>query len=367
MKVGGNVPAAILIVDDTPANLLVLETVLAPLDRKIVRAASGEAALRECLNTEFAVILLDVKMAGLDGFQTASLIRGRAKTREVPIIFITAYDAELQEARRAYGLGAVDYLPKPFDVEILRYKVAAFIRLYEQEEELRRLADELRQRERFIGVLGHDLRNPLASIHMATSLLTRAPDLAPRHRDHVQRVVRATKRMDALVSDMLDLTRGQLAGGIPVRPEPTDLAAVCKEIVDEMRAVHPDREIVLSTDGNCVGSWDPARLTQALSNLIGNALQHCKANPIRVSLQASGERVTLSVSNPGLIPKETRERLFQPFQRGSGASPGLGLGLYIVREIVKSHGGKIEVQSDAENRETTFVVVWPRRESQPQC
>ncbi len=181
-------PAEILIVDDRPANLLALEALLAPLGRRVIRAESGEAALRVLLSTQVAVILLDVQMQGLDGFQTAALIRGNRRTRETPIIFVTAYDLEFKQARRAYDLGAFDYITKPFDNEILCHKVRAFIRYFEQGEQLRKAEEEAHLRDVFVGVLGHDLRNPLSTIQAGTALLHESNDVPARHQKTIERV-----------------------------------------------------------------------------------------------------------------------------------------------------------------------------------
>lgn len=354
----------ILIVDDHPGNLLALDATLSPLGRTIVHADSGEAALKALLVRKFAVVLLDVQMRELDGFQTAALIRGRRSTKNLPIIFLTAYDAEFRQARRAYDLGAFDYIVKPFDPEILRHKVAAFVRLYEQEAQLLEASESARIRDVFIGILGHDLRNPLGTIQMATTLLERAATEIPeRHAKNVARISRAAKRMEQLIEDVLDFTRGQLGGGIPVNRNSANLGAICQHIVEESQTANPRRQILLTTEGDLSGSWDAARLAQVVSNLVGNAVRHGAKDPVRVAAIGAAQDVRVSVSNPGFISEKIVARLFEPFRRGDDSSAGLGLGLYIVREIIRAHGGQVEVQNDRERCETVFSFVLPRVDS----
>lgn len=367
-------PAKILIVDDRPANMIALEALLAPLDRPIVRATSGEEALRQILTTDFAVILLDVLMPGMDGFETASVIRARPRTREIPIIFLTAFDSEFHKARKAYDLGAFDFITKPYDPDIVRHKVAAFVRLFEQAELLRQQAEELyaqrsavskaeedkRTRDVFIGVLGHDLRNPLGAIANAAVLLQSARDLPERHRSTVERIARSAKRMERLINDVLDFTRGELAGGIPVSRESADLETICRHVIDELQPTHRDRPITLTVRGRTDVYCDTARVAQLLSNLIGNALQHASRGDVRVVVGAVGDPIRLMVTNMGCIPADVLPRLFQPFRRGDSSSAGLGLGLYIVREIACAHGGRVTVDCDTAVGETVLTVELPR-------
>ncbi len=348
-------PAKILIVDDQAANLLALEAVLAVLGREIVRAQSGEEALKRVLSSDFAVVLLDMKMGGLDGIETATHMRSIARTRDTPIIFITAYESDVGEVRRAYDLGAFDFITKPFDADILRYKVAGFVRLYEQ-------AEQLRQQDMFIGVLSHDLRNSLGAIAMAADLLGMKSTLSDDDRRIVERITRSSGRMKVLIHDVLDLTRGRVGGGIPVSRQRAALDEICRQVVDELQAAYEKRPIAVEVKGDVVGQWDPARIGQVVSNLIGNALAHSPSGPISVVIDGgAADSVRLSVSNSGCIPSDVLPRLFEPFrpsQRNSAA--GLGLGLYIVRELVHSHGGRVEVRSDTPGDQTTFTVELPR-------
>jgi PAS domain S-box-containing protein len=221
-------------------------------------------------------------------------------------------------------------------------------------------------REQLMGILGHDLRNPLGAILAATGLLRRREDLAAPARDHVYRIDRAARRMAELIRTLLDFTQVRFHGMLPVSPAPTDLAEVARAIVDELRAAEPDRTIELDVRGDARGQWDPARLGEVLSNLVGNALAHgAAAEPVHVAIDLDGDDVRLRVHNGGVaIAPELKGELFEPFRRGAqpdGASRarGLGLGLYIVRQIVLAHDGDITVDSTATDG-TTFTIRLPR-------
>jgi sigma-B regulation protein RsbU (phosphoserine phosphatase) len=221
-----------------------------------------------------------------------------------------------------------------------------------------REASELR--EQFIAVLGHDLRNPLASINAGVSIMLRKGQEAatPELLDLMQRSIR---RMQVLIDNVLDLTRTRLGGGLMLQIERSvALGPVFAQVVDELRMAHPDREIVTSIETGIMLDCDPGRLGQLLSNLLGNALTHGSADAaVRIQGDIEGGKFRLSVANEGdPIPPATMERLFQPFYRGeAGASRvGLGLGLYIASEIAKAHGGTIEAISDTSKTMFRFVM-----------
>ncbi len=234
------------------------------------------------------------------------------------------------------------------------------------EEELRR---EGEFRERFIGILGHDLRNPLSAIAVAAHVLSHQSKLPPAEREVVTRIASSASRMARMVDDLLDLSHSRLKGGIPIAPRLCDLAEICRQAVSELELANPDRKLEFQVKGDGGrGYWDPDRMAQVVSNLVGNALQHGAVDaPVRVVLRGSGPGVQLEVGNQGPpIPEEEAENLFDPFRRGAlpdGASVphrSLGLGLYIVHEIVTAHGGEIGVRS-SQREGTTFTIRLPRR------
>src|SRR5437868_5488310 len=193
--------AKILLVDDRAENLVALEAALRPLDQELVSAHSGEEALRCLLNDEFAVILLDVQMPGMDGFETAAHIKERERSRHIPIIFLTAISRELHQQLRGYEVGAVDYLAKPFDPWVLRSKVAVFVDLYEKTRRVEAQADQLSRSntelEQFAKLVSHDLRNPLVSVVGYLEMLGEgaAGALAPEPKEFVDRAMRAAQSM----------------------------------------------------------------------------------------------------------------------------------------------------------------------------
>jgi phosphoserine phosphatase RsbU/P len=216
-------------------------------------------------------------------------------------------------------------------------------------------------REQFMSILGHDLRNPLGAIAFAAASLLRADDLPSRHQRTVARIARGADRMSRMITDLLDFARGHLGQGIPVDRVRGELAATCRQIVEEFVTAKPDRDISLGVSGDTSGEWDLDRVAQVVSNLVSNALEH-GLDPIRINLSGETDAVHLVVSNRGSpIPPSAVSTLFHPFSRVAGAHrTGLGLGLFIVNEIVRSHGGTVDVKSN-EAEGTEFSVRWPKR------
>jgi two-component system, sensor histidine kinase and response regulator len=369
-------PHAILVVDDAPTNLVAYRAALESLGREIVTATSGGEAIQLLGRQQFSLLLIDVRMPGMDGFATVELLRGQLQ-RPTPVIFITgAGDAATM--RRAYHFGAVDYLVKPVPADILRGKVRNLLALYDQAIELEKSAallmkqhqriaeaDALLQRkDTNIGILAHDLRNPLAAIVTGLNLLGRLPETSERGHRTLERINRSALRMAMMIRDILDYTRGRLGGGIPLNREPTDLALISRSVVDEICAGHPTVHIEVETAGLLTGDWDAARIEQALSNLIANAVQHGGRD---VRLIASGEEpddVVVTVRNGGApIPEAKIPTLFDGFAKGDDNPAGLGLGLFIVREIIQAHEGSVTVTSSAEG--TAFTFRLPRRPRRP--
>jgi signal transduction histidine kinase len=353
---------AILIVDDHQVNLVALEATLEPLGYRIVRAGSGTEALKQLLEHDFVLIVMDVHMPDLDGYQTTALIRERRRSREIPVVFLTAVYNQPEHTRRGYELGAVDYITKPFDPEVLRAKVRALVGLYMrgQRAERERTQEVERLKDLFLGAIGHDLRTPLNAIILASHLMARDDENAvPVHRAYAQRIERAGRRMQRMIDDILDLTRGQFSGGIPLSLRPTNASDVCRAVIDEHRLAHPGRAVQLEAPGDVHGCWDPGRLGRVVANLVGNAIDHSK-EAVRVRLLDAGESAIIEVRNGGSpIDPAILPHIFEPFRRGESDTSGLGLGLFIVREIAQAHGGSVEVHSTA-GEGTTFTVTLPK-------
>jgi signal transduction histidine kinase len=231
------------------------------------------------------------------------------------------------------------------------------------EEELRQTAEF---RERFLGIVSHDLRNPLNAILLSANALIRSEGIPERPMKSIRRITTSAERMERMISELLDFTRGRLGGGIPIHPRPFNLRHLCRHVLEELEASHPDRELRLEAQGDFQGEWDQDRLAQVLGNLGKNALQYSPANTrVDFVLRDEGDTVRVEVHNEGPpIPAERLSQVFEPFQRAVGEEPhtssGLGLGLFIVQQIVAAHGGTVEVRS-TEAEGTTFTVRLPRR------
>ena len=221
-------------------------------------------------------------------------------------------------------------------------------------------------REQFQDILGHELRNPLTSIIVGATLLTKSESISVREVGVATRILNSAGRMDRMVGDLLDLTRTRLGAGIPITPKPIDLLPVCEQVIAELEGVHLDCQVQFKPKGDLRGEWDSDRIAQVLSNLVANALQYgCDDGAVKVVAQGHGEDVVLRVHNQGQpISGPAMKTIFDPMVRQPGPEgdkhpTGLGLGLYIAREIATAHGGTIEVTSTRKEG-TTFVVQLPR-------
>jgi signal transduction histidine kinase len=224
-----------------------------------------------------------------------------------------------------------------------------------------------RTRDQFLAVLGHDLRNPLGAILMSAGLLTSTRGTEERTVEVAARILSSGGRMQRMVNDLIDLTRTRLGSGIPIAPRRMDLDELAREVLAELRAFHPHRRFEYHSEGDLRGVWDPDRLAQVLSNLVGNALQHGEpARPIEVVAREDAEEVVIEVHNDGdAIPRALLANIFEPMVRElrraeDPGSTSLGLGLHITREIVVAHGGTVMVTSTG-TEGTTFSVRLPRR------
>jgi two-component system sensor histidine kinase/response regulator len=359
-------PVKCLLVDDLEENLLALSALLRADDVELLTARSGPEALELLLVHEVALALLDVQMPNMDGLELAELMRGSERTRQVPIIFVSAGARDQHHVFKGYESGAVDFLYKPIEPRILKNKAEVFFQLYRQKQqlalELQERTETLRLNEMFAAVLGHDLRSPLsAMLSCAYQIQRRSED--PLVHEAATRMLISGRRMARMVDDMLDLARARLGGGIPLQPELVDLRTLVQRVVREHQVAFPDRRIEIHHEGEFSGHWDPIRLAQVASNLIGNALQHGEGSEeIRVRLDGTQTHwAVLSVANAGAIASAALPHLFDPFgtSQHSRRGNGLGLGLYIVQQIVQAHRGTVEVQSNS-GTHTVFSVKVPR-------
>jgi CheY-like chemotaxis protein len=350
-------------VDDRPDNLLALEAVLDPLDAQLVRAGSGEEALRALLSGDFAVIILDVQMPGMDGFETARLIKARDKTRNVPIIFLTAISGEAEHHLQGYRSGAVDYVYKPFSPEALRAKVAVFLELWRQGNQLDRqraaISDQLREVERLNGELERsnaalerlasaaaaEIQQPLDNVAGLLDLLV------ARHRDALGEEARLlivrteanVARARARVATLLEYAR---VSGEGFELEPVDLADVVDEAAGA-RAGELERGGVHVVTGELPRvRGDRSQLVKLFGVLLDNAIRHGGIRPltVRVDAEAGPVLATVTVANDGTpIDPEIRPRLFTllPMEANGNGAGDVPTGLAVARRIVEGHGGVI--------------------------
>lgn len=238
-------------------------------------------------------------------------------------------------------------------------------------ESVARFSEMLRDSQNvFMAILGHDVRNPLGAISMGAQILMYDENLPVAHQSVVGRILDSTTRVNELVGDLLDFSTSHLGGGIPITPAAYDLAPPCELVIGEMRTFHPERQIALEMSGNLVVTWDRARINQALSNLVANAVQHgAEGQPVWVTVQDAAADVTITVQNQGpAMDAASMRTIFDPAkrfamrplkERNHTGNDNLGLGLYITREVVSAHGGRIALSS-TEVEGTTFTLTLPR-------
>jgi signal transduction histidine kinase len=394
----------ILMVDDDPANLLALEAVLETLDEQLVQARSGEQALKCLLDDDFAVILLDVKMPDMDGFEAASLIRHRERSRHTPIIFLTGLKDE-DYLQHGYYLGAVDFLFKPVVPEILKSKVSVFVELSRQRELLRRNSEALERKNReleraieiqrraeedilrlnaeleqrvaertaelkwsndelrqFAYVASHDLQEPLRTVSTYTQLLARKFEhvLEGDATQYVQFIVESVQRMHTLLSDMLTYSRVNDLLTDTVRT--IDCTGVLQWVLMNLSAAIRETGATITHDPLPKVQADETQLVQLFQNLIGNAIKYRGPEPPRIHVSARPEdgSYVLSVRDNGIgIDPQYHDRVFGIFKRLHGREyPGTGIGLAICKKIVERHGGRIWVDSKS-GEGATFSFTLP--------
>lgn len=355
---------AVLIVDDRASNLLALEAVLDRLPIRLMRAYSGEEALVLNAEHQFALVLLDWRMPGIDGVETARLMRECEPVRQPPVMILTAHPPELEEIKTAYAAGVVDFLQKPYAAEVLAAKVSVFVELFVQREKLRMYERALRERfeRELVGIVSHDLCSPLSAISLAAESALRRGESSEHNRRSFEIIQSAAGRATRLVHDLLDYTQVLHGTGFPIKREKFCLFELAQEIARELRVSFPSTEFVFERDGTTDGLWDRDRMAQLLTNLVGNAATYGRGASVGLRIVGGEAEVSLHVHNDGEpIPSEQIPELFEPMKRGTGArgSGHVGLGLFIVNEVVRAHGGTISVHSTLDLG-TTFSVTLPR-------
>ncbi len=377
----------ILLVDDQPGKLLAHESVLAELGQNIVKAATGREALQCLLRQDFAVILLDVNMPDMDGFETAELIRWRPRFEKTPIIFLTAYNTTDLDRLKGYSLGAVDYLFLPVIPEVLKAKVTVFVELARQKRLIQRQAENLalhnqeqtrqlemiqklnedlqeanRELEAFSYTVSHDLRAPLRALKGYTDILLEdyGPKLEATAKEYLSNLERAVVRMDALTRDLLSYSRIVRQ---QIELEPVCVDAVCREVTAMNPALQPpNTEMVVPPDLLPVRAH-PTLLGQCLANLLDNAAKFVAPGVtprIHIRTEPRGDRVRIWVEDNGVgIDPAHHQKIFGIFERVGNlkTNQGTGIGLAIVARAAQRMGGICGVESSAGNGSRFWIEL----------
>ena len=393
-----NIQAKLLIVDDLPENLLALEALIKREDRTVYKALSADEALSLLLQHEFAMAILDVQMPGMNGFELAELMRGTEKTKNIPIVFVSAAGRELNYAFKGYESGAVDFLHKPLDIHAVKSKVNVFVDLYRQSKAMKQQVEALEQarreqeallqqlqstqseleqavrmRDDFMSIVAHEVRTPLNGLILETQLrkMHLARDNAAaftldKMHAMVDRDERQIKSLIRLIEDMLDVSRIR-TGKLSIRPNSFDLVQLVSNLLQNFAAQIEAAEttVTFEADVPVKGCWDEFRIEQVISNLLTNALRYGGRSPIQVRVYRQGNEARVEVQDHGIgISSENQKRIFQQFERVSAKTvvAGLGLGLFISEQIVAAHGGSIVVESEI-NEGALFRVCLPIQEN----
>ena len=373
----GHMPIPLLLVDDLEENLLSLEALLKREDVTLLKAKSGDEALEILLQQDVALALLDVQMPDMNGFELAEFIRGSERTRHIPIIFLTAGTADAQRRFQGYEAGAVDFIQKPIEADILRSKVNIFLELYSQRQQLAAQRDELvaasealrkadRRKDEFLAILAHELRNPLASLHAGMNLLQRKAG-TPQAAFIQESIDRQIFHLARLVDDLMDISRIS-EGKIVLRKERIDLGKILGLAIEASQAHIDAAGHRFTVDVPADPIWvhaDLNRMAQVISNLINNAAKYTPANgEITLSARALGDEIEIAVSDNGLgIPPHMRRRIFEIFaqveEHRNHTGGGLGIGLALVQQLVRLHDGIVDVESAGEGKGSRFAVRFP--------
>jgi signal transduction histidine kinase len=351
--------ANVLLVDDIPANLLALRTILESPDRNLIEANSGEQALQHLLRDDFAVILLDVSLPGMDGYEVARLIRGRKRSQRTPIIFVTAYDTPSERMIDAYSQGAVDFLVKPLVPAVLRSKVAVFVELFQKTEQVKRQQEQVLSQQRemmragHLAVAGqlaasvaHEVRNPLATIKVLVEGALRERNAAPLSRQELTVMHGEIARLERIVQEYLDFARP---------PELNRSLGDLRDVLDQaaalLQANARKQNVHLAVDYPARPVWvqvDHDQIRAVLVNLLLNAMEAMKqGGHLQVTLKALPHEIALTVTDTGCgIPPDILKQMFSPFV--SSKPTGTGLGLCISKRIVEYHGGRITAKNRPE-------------------
>jgi signal transduction histidine kinase len=373
---------SILLVDDQPAKLLSYRAILRGVEATLVSAGSAREALEHLLKTDFAVVLIDVIMPELDGFELAAMMREHPRFRKTAIIFVSGVALTELDRLKGYEHGAVDYVPVPVVPEILRAKVGIFVELHRKTRQLERLNRDLelrvaertgelqeasRRKDEFLAMLAHELRNPLAAIRLAAQLIGLS-ELPPAQLSKSVAVIqRQVEHLVRLIDDLVDVSR-ITRGLIGLRRELLQVSTVVAQAIEASRPAIDARrhtlnvnvpEEALSVDG------DAARLAQVLANILNNSAKFTEpGGRIDLEVRRDGPYVVIAITDSGAgIAPEVLPNVFELFTQFDRpldrSSSGLGIGLALVRRLVEMHGGTVAAESEGLGRGTRVTVTLP--------
>lgn len=399
----------ILIVDDIKANIIALKKTLELHDIEVDTAESGEEALKKILKTNYCLIIMDVQMPGLDGFEVVKILSGNKRTKEIPVIFLSAISIEKKYIFKGYETGAVDYITKPVDTDLLILKVKTFLKIYEQKNELKVMKDllskeikirkeaqdnleikiaertkelvlkneelELKNHElqQFSWVVSHDLNEPIRKIQIFIKIIKELY-LVPDEKaiDYVDRTVKSAERMQTLITDLLAYSRLSSK----VEPEKTDLNIVLQEVLSDFDYLIERKNAVIKTSELPTIDSIPSQLRQVFQNLIGNALKfsgNVEAPVIKITSELiktkdfdgeaapDGKYCRIIVADNGIGFDEIYlDRIFIIFQSLNDRQTyeGTGIGLAIAKKIIEKHNGLITAKSQS-GKGASFIMVLP--------
>ncbi len=363
----------LLLVDDRIENLYSLEGMLQMDDRQFFLATSGNEALKIALKEKPSLIMLDVQMPEMDGFEVAKFLRSNAQTKNIPILFVTAINKDHKYVTQALEDGAVDYLFKPLDVRVTRAKVATLLRLSRQQEELERknlqLAKLNLEKNHLLGMAAHDLRGPLGHISAFTDFILEEAELKKEHVEFLNIIKKTSKHLLNMVNNLLDVSKIE-SGKFELNYQSFDLVQHIVGITDINRTNAQAKSLTLNVEARpsvIFISADADKLEQVMNNLLSNAIKFSKSGTnIMVLIERHDRDVEVSVIDQGQgIPLDEQKKLFLPFQktsvRGTAGEQSTGLGLAIIKKIIDAHKGTIRVDSKP-GMGSTFSFVLPVNE-----
>jgi two-component system sensor histidine kinase/response regulator len=366
---------SVLVVDDNPANLGLLFDLLDEAEFEVLVAQNGESAIKRAQNAHPDIILLDVMMPGMDGFETCEQLKTDETTTDIPIIFMTAL-ANIDDKMKGFTLGAVDYITKPIQPEEVMARIKTHLTIQALQRDLRKKNEELsasllREKElnqlksRFISMVSHEFKTPLTTILLSSNLLQRYGERMPVEKrvEELQVIERTVNHLNSLLENVLTVTKGQV-GKIEFRPELTDVQQLCQKLIERFRAMSEEtHSIEFSHVGDRLqASVDPKLLEHILSNLLSNAIKYSPTGSgVFFEFSGNNNELVFQIKDEGIgISEADQHHLFDPFHRGEnvGTIKGTGLGLSIVKQFVELHDGRISVESEL-GKGTTFTVVIP--------